>query len=294
MKIEPISIIKIAVLLTCFNRREKTLSCLTELFGNKVPNGCLLEVFLVDDCSEDGTAMAVGKLFPQVNLINGDGSLFWNGGMRVAFDAALAKEFDYYLWLNDDTLLYPTALKNLLEVSAQLTGEFGNAAIVVGATQDEVTGLISYGGVKRHSLARPTSFKLMPTSSKPVECDTMNGNCVLIPAQIANSIGGMEPAFAHAMGDLDYGLRARAAGFTVWVAPGFVGTCSNNSPVGSFNDVTLPATVRLKKMLQPKGVPLASWRVFTQRHAGFLWPVYWLWPYTRVLLSGVLRRRGRS
>ena len=64
-----------------------------------------LNVYLVDDGSTDGTSEAVKKNFPQVNIIKGDGTLFWNGGMRVAFSKAMESEHDYYLWLNDDTIL---------------------------------------------------------------------------------------------------------------------------------------------------------------------------------------------
>ena len=56
---------KIAVLLTCFNRRDYTLSCLKSLFTaqkcyNEYGKDKLnLEVFLVDDGSKDGTSDAI-------------------------------------------------------------------------------------------------------------------------------------------------------------------------------------------------------------------------------------------
>lgn len=281
---------KVAVLITCHNRKAKTLACLNALFQNTLSEGFSLDVFLVDDGSTDGTEQAVRERYPQVTVIKGDGNLFWNGGMRVAFDAAIDKGFDYYLWLNDDTLLYPTALKSLLSTSVQLTTSVNKGVIVVGSTHDEVSGRLSYGGVVRPSKWRPTAFKLIAPSETPVQCEAMNGNCVLIPHEVASAIGGMEPAFAHAMGDLDYGLRANYAGFSSWVMPSYVGTCSNNPATGSFNDASLPVSIRLKKMLSPKGLPLNSWRVFTQRHAGLLWPLYWLWPYARVVISGVFKK----
>ena len=45
---------------------------------------------------------AVGKMFPQVHIIKGDGNLFWNRGMYMAWQAAIKeKDYDFYLWLND-------------------------------------------------------------------------------------------------------------------------------------------------------------------------------------------------
>lgn len=274
--------------MTCHNRQEKTLACLLALLSNEISEDIKLNIILVDDGSTDGTTEFVRARFPQVHIINGDGSLFWNGGMRVAFMAALENGADFYLWLNDDTLLYPTALQSLLNTHSQLLNQRQKNVIVVGATQDELSRKLTYGGVIRSNKWKPTAFNLVAQCDVPVECDTMNGNCVLIPNEVAQAIGGMEPAFAHAMGDLDYGLRAGYAGFSVWVMPGFVGSCANNPAAGSFNDAALPVSVRLRKMLQPKGVPLRPWRVFTQRHAGVFWPIYWLWPYVNVAVKGLL------
>jgi len=109
-----------AVLLTCFNRKEKTLSCLESIYAQSNKEGFTLKVYLVDDGSTDGTSEAVKKNFPQVNVIKGDGTLFWNGGMRVAFSKAMENEHDYYLWLNDDTFIYPDSLKILIETSKSI------------------------------------------------------------------------------------------------------------------------------------------------------------------------------
>lgn len=277
---------RIAALITCHNRKEKTLACLNELYKNTLPEGYSLDGFLVDDGSTDCTEQAVHQRYPQVNIIRGDGSLYWNGGMRVAFAAAIEKDFDYYLWLNDDTLLYPTAIETLINSSLVLQAKQGKSVIVVGSTQDESDDRLTYGGVIRPRKWKTTTFTLIAPRDVPVECDTMNGNCVLVPREIAEVVGNMEPKFAHAMGDLDYGLRARYAGFSVWVVAGFAGTCSNNAATGSFHDASLPVSARLRKMMQPKGLPPSSWRVFTQRHAGLLWPVFWIWPYAKVILKG--------
>lgn len=281
---------KIAALLTCHNRYEKTIACLDALFLSSLPEGYSLDVVLVDDGSTDGTSEAVRQRFPQVKIICGDGNLYWNGGMRVAFDAALKQDFDYYLWLNDDTLLYPQSLLMLIKVATEKQAMQAESVIVVGSTQDERDGHQTYGGVNRVSKFKPTAFIKVAPQIVAVRCETMNGNCVLIPREIANVVGGMEPKFVHAMGDLDYGLRAGYAGYQIWVMPGYAGTCSNNSNEGSFNDASLSVSVRLRKMKQPKGLPLPSWRVFTQRHAGVLWPLYWLWPYAKMMLKGLVKK----
>ena len=58
----------IAVLLTVFNRKDKTLECLKHLY---VQNGIGvhydIEVYLTDDGCTDGTPEAVNSLFPYVH-----------------------------------------------------------------------------------------------------------------------------------------------------------------------------------------------------------------------------------
>jgi GT2 family glycosyltransferase len=279
---------RIAVLLTCHNRYAKTIACLEALFLNHLPEGYSLEVFLVDDGSKDGTNEAVKWQFPAVHLIEGDGNLYWNGGMRVAFAAAMRQGFDYYLWLNDDTTLYKNTLCTLLETTQALTHKQGRATIIVGATQDQQGCASTYGGLIRTSCWRPLKFILVPTSDVPVTCDTMNGNCVLIPSIIANTLGNLDDAFVHTMGDIDYGLRACKAGFSIMVMPGFAGSCRRNSTNNTRSNARVSCFERCKNITDHKELPPRAWYVLTRRHAGLLWPIFWVWPYLKALF-GVAR-----
>ena len=45
---------RIAVILTCFNRKQKTLACLEALFNQTLPADTSLTTYLVDDASTDG------------------------------------------------------------------------------------------------------------------------------------------------------------------------------------------------------------------------------------------------
>ena len=79
----------VAVLVTCFNRMQITLRCLRDLTKEPLSSTLSLSVYLVDDASTDGTREAVCSEFPAVHLLNGNGHLFWGGGMRLAFGEAL-------------------------------------------------------------------------------------------------------------------------------------------------------------------------------------------------------------
>ena len=85
---------KTAILLTCFNRKDNTINCLKSLYKalKKYNAEMKFDVFLVDDGCTDGTSEEVKKHFPEVNIIQGSGELFWSGGMRLAWETALNKE----------------------------------------------------------------------------------------------------------------------------------------------------------------------------------------------------------
>lgn len=277
--------VTVAAILTCHNRKEKTIICLTDLINQDEIGDVDLNVYLVDDGSTDGTSDAVKQNFPQVNVLQGDGTLYWNGGMRLAFSEVLKNDYDYYLWLNDDTFLYSDALKLLLETSKNMKQKIGEDVIVTGTIKDIETGEVNYGGRNQKSKLQPLKFTLLDSKTEPQQCDTFNGNVVLIPQYLAKEIGNISPEFSKQHGgDFDYGLRAKYAGFESWVAPGIIGTCSSNPLEGTIFDTRLSLKERRKKMNTPHGVPPAKeWMIFAKRHAGIIWPIYWLRTIMRVL-----------
>lgn len=75
----------LAIIMTCHNRIKVTLNCLKALYNQKT----FFQVYLVDDGSRDGTSKAVKKQYPSVKILQGDGNLFWVGGMYLAFAEAI-------------------------------------------------------------------------------------------------------------------------------------------------------------------------------------------------------------
>jgi GT2 family glycosyltransferase len=282
---------RINAVLTSFNRRKATLACLRALAVSAQSAQVDLEAILVDDASPDGTAAAVRDAFDWVEVIDGAGDLYWNRGMHLGQARAMADQPDYLLWLNDDTQLFPGALARLIDPSVRLAALSGQAVIMVGSTVDRVSGRMTYGGAVARSRLHRFSYRLVGNDSQPVACDTMNGNCVLIPFAVAQRIGNLDLTYEHAMGDTDYALRARKAGIGVFVAPGAVGHCSSNPQAGTFDDASLPWRRRWRLMLGRKGLPVRSWWHFTRRHGGLLWPLHFAWPYAKLAFAGIRRPR---
>jgi GT2 family glycosyltransferase len=253
-------ITKIAVLLTCFNRKAKTLRSLKALMAQSGLDTLFdLKVFLVDDGSKDGTSEAVKHQFPDVNIITGDGNLYWNRGMHRAWVTAIESDsFDYYLWLNDDTNLKPDAINELLEC-AKHVDEF---TLICGATCSEVSGEFTYGGTTKQG-------KPIKPNGSIQTCEIIQGNCVLISQFIYEKIGTLDPVFPHAIGDLDYGLRLVAKGGTICTAKKYIGYCERNDrlPKWCYNDT--PILERYKTLYSPLGYSHPKYFfIYEQRHFG--------------------------
>ena len=270
--------------MTCHNRRNKTLTCLKHIYTQVLPEDVSIEIYLTDDGSTDGTRQYVCNKYPRVNLVLGNGNLYWNGGMRLSWNEAFKGNYDYYLWLNDDTFLYRNSLMRLLQSIDDIKQKSGKYGIIVGSTCDPDTGKCTYGGVCR--VGKSLKFNLLKPNDEIQPCDTMNGNCVLIHKQIASVTGNLSSKYTHSIGDFDYGLRAVQDGFSCWIAPGYIGECfKNESPM--LYDHKLPLKTRINILKYPKGLPPSDWSFFAKRFTGVFWPwhVYKLW--MRVLFPNI-------
>lgn len=251
---------QIAVLLTVFNRKQQTLSCLERLFKQEIPEGYALRVYLTDDGCTDGTSDAIMKYFPEkVNVIPGDGNLYWNRGMWTAWNhAAKDAHFDYYLWLNDDTELYNRAVKMLLESSLQNNDE----AIIVGATVDTLTHQrLTYGG-------RLIDGSIPVCYGKDCEINHFNGNIVLIPNSVYQQLGNLDYYFTHSKGDFDYGLRAKEKGIKMFQCGRVLGECDIHPTTDKWCDPRLPLLTRLKWLKRPNGMPPNETFHLNRKHSG--------------------------
>lgn len=252
---------RIAVLITVHNRKDKTLKCLNGIHSQQIPNTINIEVYLTNDGCTDGTAEAIREFFPDTNIIDGDGNLFWNRGMYKAWSAAEESDYDFYLWLNDDTILFENAIASLLSTSDIMNNE----AIIVGYTIDSKRERITYGGRNKYT-------GLITDVKGITECDTFNGNIVLIPRQVYKLVGKNDPVFHHAIGDTDYGLRAQKMRIKSYISDVACGICDSHDKLPKWSDKNIPLHKRIKFLYSPggNGANPIEFFIYKKRHYGLL------------------------
>jgi GT2 family glycosyltransferase len=250
----------IAVLLTVHNRKEETLLCLGHLFAQKLTVNYQMDVYMTDDGCTDGTSEAVKTKFPKVNIVQGNGNLYWNRGMILAWEtAAKIKNYDFYLWLNDDTIIYPNAINQSLKASEI----YQNKSIICGSTEsNNICTYSAYKKIKGHKF-----IKLEPNGILQ-PCEVFNGNFVLIPDHVYKKVGTLDPIFCHNVGDFDYGLRANKKSINAFLLEEFIGICEHGNNYRKYENPNLSLIKRLKILYSPLGNNPIKYSIYQFRHFG--------------------------
>lgn len=255
----------IAVLLTTRNRKPKTVACLQSLQGQLLPAGVQLRLHATDDASNDGTPQAIAETYPGARVYAGSGQLFWAGGMRHTWKQAAKESPDFYLLLNDDTVLYKDAVATLLKAPSVET------SLCIGSTKDPVTHQRSYGGRKLTAKRSWRDDEVVLSETDYLPCDVANANIMLVPKKVVEKIGMLSDAYTHGLADYDYSLTASRTGFTVYVAPGFLGECVNDHGKNwKSNKTTLKQ--RIAYLKSPKGLAYKEYMTFIRKHFPLSYP----------------------
>ena len=280
---------KIAVLLTCYNRKEKTRLCLSS-FYKYISSEVSYDIYMVDDGSTDGTNDAIKEDFPLVNIIKGNGYLFWAGGMRLAWQTAIdSKEtYDGFLLVNDDVEFLPDFWSRINEADLYAINRYAKRGLYSSGTKSKVTGEYTYGG----SILQKHPFRHRYDSVLPVEypqkCDLVNANILYVTDTVFDSIGMFDNRFTHGGADYDYGLSANKAGLPVLLCPHWGGFCENDHPNVPNNRSTLKK--RIENLYSIKGFALNEYLYYLNKHFRFKAPYSFVVSWIKVLFPNFINK----
>lgn len=257
--------LNIAVIITCYNRKNKTIACLTHLFEacNSYNNfhtesPIILSIYLTDDACTDGTPDAVKNCCKNYDLhiIQGDGQCYWAGGMRLAWKEAHKKrdKWTFYLLLNDDTLVTDNVFEELLNTHQYAIKTFGISGIYSGITCDiNDKQKVTYGG-ELFANGKLTESQKVSSALFPQIVNQTNANILLVPKEIVDKFGIFDDGFIHGGADYDYSLQIGRKGYPILVTANVCGKCkydhlSGNEEIKKFMSMSLAE--RLKYFKNP-------------------------------------------
>lgn len=273
------SLTRVAVVVTCHNRRQQSLRSVGAILGGR-PTNWEVRVFAVDDGSDDGTSEALTSLGGEVEVIRGSGDLFWAGGMRLASSYAQRWRPDFFMWLNDDVEIEPNFLRRTAEILGGRTAAADE--ILVGPIVTPDTGEVVYG-VRQRSARSPIAFELRTNPSE--SADTFNGNVVLFGASAYSRLGGFPAGYHHGYADFIMGVRASRAHVPVVELPFPAGYDYMNERTGRMYDTAVNLLDRIRFAVSPFGIPPRDQLRFCREIVGGVggW-MYFFRSYARVVL----------
>jgi len=197
---------EIAVIILNWNGLEDTLQCLESLKAIKYPN---YEIILVDNGSTDDSVACLSSRYPNVTIIENEENLGFAEGNNVGIRHALASNVLYLLLLNNDTIVEPHFLTELIEVAENdpKIGIVGPKIVYdsdpekiwsVGGRANLFLGLFLNKG-NHHSARTCTGIKTV---------DYVSGCALLIKAEVIEKVGLLDEDFFLYLEDADWNFRA--------------------------------------------------------------------------------------
>jgi GT2 family glycosyltransferase len=203
----------IYIVIPVHNRKNFTRDCIRSLQNQTYKNH---KIIIVDDGSTDGTAEMLKLEFPEVIVLDGDGTLFWTKAINMGIQKALNQRAEYVFTLNNDTIATP----DLLEKMMFWAGRTPNA--LLGALDISFTTKKPYygGEIINWPLARSEYLldKLNEEERHGLhEVSLFPARGLLIPAYVFDRIGLFEERrLPHYMADYDFTHMAIRHGYKVY------------------------------------------------------------------------------
>jgi hypothetical protein len=192
------------VVILNYNGIEDTLACLDSLSRQTSTD---FEVQVIDNGSRDDRLGRIAERFPRVEVIALPDNLGWAGGNNVGMRLALARGFRYVCLLNNDTVLEPRAIEELLAAAAGL----GQPCLLHPA-------IAYFDDPAKWQLNPQPASGAAATPPDIVEMDWAYGACLLLPASLLTRVGLLDERFFLQLEETDYFHRARKLGIRSFCA----------------------------------------------------------------------------
>jgi GT2 family glycosyltransferase len=215
------------VVIVCSTGGHDLLHACLESLERHPPRRGPMEVWVVDNASQDGTPAMVRRDFPWVRLE----ALSYNAGFCVANNVALRQvRAPYVLVLNPDTEVYEGVLDHMIELMEEHpeVGMSGCRLVLRDGSFDHAAkrsfptplgALAHFLGVGRSRLAprRLAQYRapeLGEHDHGPV--DSLNGAFMVVRREALQDVGLLDEGYWLYMDDLDWCYRFHQRGWKVW------------------------------------------------------------------------------
>lgn len=241
------------IIIPVHNRKSITFSCLKHL--RETGDLYCYQVVVIDDGSTDGTSAMLEEYFPEVDVLSGDGNLWWTGAIVKGMKYAIKHGADYLIWLNDDTFPSVGTIKKMVAEC----DEHSNSIVSAQCYSTQDMKYPTYGG---HKKSRTSTRLIFTPNNRVTECDCLSGNLVCFPKVIVDQLG-YPPAdrLPHCLADIAYTWQAKKYGCRIKVVGNATAVCKFNPSEEGWASSPISMKSRWKEILTFKSnlYPPAFW-----------------------------------
>jgi GT2 family glycosyltransferase/Flp pilus assembly protein TadD len=222
----------VSIIIPVFNNLALTQSCLESIA--RIPKAVMLEIIVVDNASNDGTAefltaeQTAGNIRCLTNRQNQGFAQACNQGAQAANGSLL-------VFLNNDTRVTPGWIDAMAQAAAQPEVGVVGAKLLYANNTIQHAGIGWINGVPDHP-HRHTEANA-PDVSQFRELDMVTGACLMISRELFVQLAGFDELYQNGVEDIDLCLRARAAGLKVVYEPKAVVYHLEGQSAGRFSHV---------------------------------------------------------
>lgn len=224
---------KVYILILNYNGGDDTIACLKSLQAITYANA---ETVVIDNASADGSVARIRAAFPDITVLQNKENLGFAAGNNVGIIHALERGADYIFLLNNDTVVDPGVIDELVRV-----GEGDESIGILGSLiyyYDSPQKVWFAGGKVYWPLG--TNRHLTSIPAKPREVDFITGCAFMVKRAVVEKMGAFDSDYFLYYEDADWSVRAARAGFKLVVVPASVvwhkemGTVGHRSPLHEY------------------------------------------------------------
>lgn len=210
---------RVCIIVVTYNGRQFLPDCLSSLHAVDYPVGGWT-IVVVDNGSSDGSTEYVAANFPTAVVIRQTQNIGFAAGNNVGLRHALAHNFDYAYLLNQDTVVQPDFLRQVVAIA--------QAEPDVAAVQSKLllhgTSLINSWGNAIHYLGFGYAGGHRQSDQQLSVRDIAyaSGAAVLLRCATLRSVGPLDETLFMYHEDLELGWRLWLAGYRCVLAPASV------------------------------------------------------------------------
>lgn len=220
----PMSSPVLSILIVTWNVRDLVLACIDSIHAD--PDAPPLEIIVVDNASDDGTAAALVQKYPDVRVLANTQNVGFPRANNQALQVACGQ---YVLFLNPDTEVHPGTLGACVD-ELRANPDVG----LTGCRLEYADGSVQFEGARKAYRFRHLIYELLylhvlfPRSRvfadhnmghwdhrDTRDVEAVSGAFMMVPRTLALSIGGLPEELFMYHEDLSFCLRIRRAGYRV-------------------------------------------------------------------------------